>query len=195
MKVANFENTNLEKSQTVRNNMQPHWLLFHDTSGDVQAQSDRFTLGVLSKQQDQFHHYSNKPTSIIMGDSLEQAKKTIPAEIHMISGCRDEQTSADVSNVGSFSLPDPAGRAGGALTSCLLNVAYKDHENSAVDLSFQDVLTKVREQLQKKGYTQIPQLSSSRPMDINKQFDFAPDNMSGTKRAVMMWVFCSTLSH
>jgi hypothetical protein len=27
----------------------------------------------------------------------------------MISGCRDEQTSADVSNVANFQLPDPAG--------------------------------------------------------------------------------------
>ena len=34
-----------------------------------------------------------------MSSALEQAKKAIPAEVHMISGCRDEQTSADVSNV------------------------------------------------------------------------------------------------
>lgn len=27
----------------------------------------------------------------------------------MISGCQDKQTSADVSNVSSFQLPDPAG--------------------------------------------------------------------------------------
>ena len=29
--------------------------------------------------------------------------------VRMISGCEDTQTSADVSNVQSFSLPDPAG--------------------------------------------------------------------------------------
>jgi len=39
----------------------------------------------------------------------EQAEQLIPAEVRMISGCRDEQTSADVSNVANFSLPDPAG--------------------------------------------------------------------------------------
>lgn len=32
----------------------------------------------------------------------EQAAQAIPAEVHMISGCKDEQTSADVSNVASF---------------------------------------------------------------------------------------------
>jgi hypothetical protein len=35
-------------------------------------------------------------------------------DIRMISGCEDKQTSADVSNVHSFQLPDPAGQAGGA---------------------------------------------------------------------------------
>ena len=28
-------------------------------------------------------------------DPLEQAQQLIPAEVRMISGCRDEQTSAD----------------------------------------------------------------------------------------------------
>jgi hypothetical protein len=121
-----------------------------------------------------------------MGDALAQAKKTIPAEIHMISGCRDEQTSADVSNVASFQLPDPSGRAGGALTSCLLNVTYNDEQHTAVDLSFQETLLKVREQLKSKGYSQVPQLSSSRPMDIKKRFDIVPDNIKGTRRAVMV---------
>jgi hypothetical protein len=44
-----------------------------------------------------------------MSSALEQAEKLIPAEVRMISGCKDEQTSADVSNVANFSLPDPAG--------------------------------------------------------------------------------------
>ena len=44
----------------------------------------------------------------------------IQANVFMISGCQDSQTSADVSNVSSFSLPNPNGRAGGACTSALL---------------------------------------------------------------------------
>lgn len=119
-------------------------------------------------------------------EALMNAKKAIPAEIHMISGCRDEQTSADVSNVASFSLPDPKGRAGGALTSSLLNVTYADHKDTGKDLSFLETLLKVRDMLNRKGYSQIPQLSSSRPVDMSKKFDLVPDNMTGTRRAVMM---------
>jgi hypothetical protein len=121
-----------------------------------------------------------------MSDALEKAKQAIPAEIRMISGCRDEQTSADVSNVASFSLPDPAGRAGGALTSALLNVTYADNQNTGKDLSYQETLLKIREQLEAKDFSQVPQLSSSRPMSMKKHFDLVPDNMVGTRRAVMM---------
>jgi hypothetical protein len=122
---------------------------------------------------------------------IENATKAIPSVIHMISGCRDEeQTSADVSNVQSFSLPNPQGRAGGALTAALLNVAYADHKkNTGKDLSFEATLLQVREMLRKKGFSQIPQLSSSRPMDISAPFDIVPENMTGTRRAIMMWVF------
>jgi hypothetical protein len=37
-----------------------------------------------------------------MSSIEEQAAQAIPAEVHMLSGCKDEQTSADVSNVASF---------------------------------------------------------------------------------------------
>ena len=122
-----------------------------------------------------------------MADFLSNAEKAIPAEVHMISGCMDEQTSADVSNVASFSLPDPAGKAGGALTSSLLKVLYADHHAPAEDLSFQDVLTKVRGVLQGR-YTQIPQLSSSRPMDVSSPFEIVPKGCTGTKRALLIGI-------
>ena len=38
----------------------------------------------------------------------------------------------------SFQLPDPAGRAGGALTSAMLKTLYADHRKPDDDLSFQD---------------------------------------------------------
>jgi len=50
----------------------------------------------------------------------EKAEQVIPADVRMISGCHDKQTSADVQNVTSFQLPDPAGCAGGACTSAIL---------------------------------------------------------------------------
>ena len=46
--------------------------------------------------------------------TTEEYENTKPDElkkdIRMISGCHDTQTSADVSNVSSFQLPDPAGK-------------------------------------------------------------------------------------
>ena len=47
--------------------------------------------------------------------TTEEFENTKPDElkkdIRMISGCHDKQTSADVSNVSSFQLPDPAGKS------------------------------------------------------------------------------------
>ena len=120
--------------------------------------------------------------------SLADAEKLIPAEVRMISGCRDSQTSADVSNVANFSLPDPAGRAGGACTSAMLKVLYKDHHAPDEDLSFQEVLLAMRGILSQGRFTQVPQLSSSRPLDIHHKFSLVPDDFSGTRRAVMIGI-------
>jgi hypothetical protein len=142
-----------------------------------------FELRILRRS---FLFNTQKKQSETMSEVLEKAKQAIPAEVRMISGCRDSQTSADVSNVESFQLPDPAGRAGGALTSALLNVTYADHTNTGKDLTFQETLLAIREQLLAKKFEQIPQLSSSRPMDMKTTFDLVPENMSGTRRAVLM---------
>lgn len=120
-----------------------------------------------------------------MSSADEQAAQAIPAEVRMISGCRDSQTSADVSNVSEFRLPDPAGRSGGACTSALLKVMYNEGGNS---LTFQELLLKMRDILREGGYTQIPQLTSSRRLDVGHQFTLRPDNFSGTYRAVMIGI-------
>ena len=74
------------------------------------------------------------------------------------------------------------------MSSCLLNVTYADHHDTAKDLSWKDVLGEVRGQLKTKGYKQIPQLSSSRPTDLDEIFTLAPKDFSGTKRAVMIGI-------
>jgi len=119
-----------------------------------------------------------------MSSEDEQAAQAIPAEVRMISGCRDSQTSADVSNVASFQLPDPAGRSGGACTSALLKVLY----NESGSLTFQEVLLKMRDILSDGGYTQIPQLTSSRRLNVSHSFQLKPDDFSGTCRAVVIGI-------
>lgn len=120
----------------------------------------------------------------------ERAENAIAAEVRMISGCMDKQTSADVSNVSSFQLPDPAGRAAGACTSALLNVMYADKRKPDDDISFKDVLFKMRELLDEQGFTQIPQLTSSRSLQMDTKFDLSPDveEFNGTKRAVLIGI-------
>jgi len=124
--------------------------------------------------------------------TTEEFEKTKPKElrkdIRMISGCQDRQTSADVSNVSSFQLPDPAGRAGGACTSTLLNILYADEQVPEDDFSFTEVLEQMRVQLREKDFSQIPQLSSMNPIDVKTKFDLVPDTATGTKRAVMIGI-------
>jgi Caspase domain len=107
---------------------------------------------------------------------------------HLPHSYRTSPHSTSVSNVGSFKLPDPAGRAGGALTACLLSVTYDDHQNTGKDLTFKETLLAVREKLRGKGFDQIPQLSGSRPFDLSHKFDIVPDDFSGTRRAVMIGI-------
>ena len=89
----------------------------------------------------------------------------------MLSGSEDKQTSADVGNVGTFELPDPAGKAGGACTSTLLKVLG---DNRGQPMSWLELLRRMREVLRRKGFSQVPQLSSSQMLDVNHQFFIVP---------------------
>ena len=110
-------------------------------------------------------------------------------DVRMISGCEDSQTSADVSNVANFKLPDPAGRAGGACTSTLLKILYNDEENIPNDtLSFTQVLEEMRSHLASNGYSQIPQLTSLNKIDVSTDFELVPSTATGTRRAVMIGI-------
>mmetsp|Transcript_22828 Transcript_22828/g.25979 ORF Transcript_22828/g.25979 Transcript_22828/m.25979 type:complete len:336 (+) Transcript_22828:172-1179(+) len=122
-----------------------------------------------------------------------QAEETFPAEFHMISGCHDSQTSADVSNLNTqFSLPNPQGRAGGACTASLLSVLYEEHRKGSIDsLSWVNLLRNMRQDLLNKGFDQVPQLTSSRLIDVNKPLELinkSSDAAYGTKRAVMIGI-------
>lgn len=70
----------------------------------------------------------------------------------------------------------------------MLKVLYADHHVPDEDLSFQEVLTKMRGILSQGRFTQVPQLSSSRPLDIHHKFDLVPDNFSGNRLAVMIGI-------
>mmetsp|Transcript_48133 Transcript_48133/g.145372 ORF Transcript_48133/g.145372 Transcript_48133/m.145372 type:complete len:265 (+) Transcript_48133:193-987(+) len=121
----------------------------------------------------------------------QQAEALIPATIRMISGCHSEQTSADVSNVGSVAkLPNPAGRSGGACTSAILDLLYGQLQNqyaTGTVLTFQDLLLKLRESLASTGFSQVPQLTSSRPLDV-QETPFHIVGGTGARRAVLVGI-------
>ena len=54
--------------------------------------------------------------------------------------------------------------------------------------SFTEVLEQMRAHLKRKGYSQIPQLSSMNPINVNHKFDLVPDTATGTRRAVMIGI-------
>lgn len=130
--------------------------------------------------------FGNQPTQFD-----DMAVKAFPAEFQMISGCHDSQTSADVSNLNSqFTLPNPQGRAGGACTAALLQTLYDAHNNGTFhSMSWVTLLRSMRQNLLNKGFDQVPQLTSSRLIDVNKPLKITNDTSSyGTKRAVMIGI-------
>lgn len=88
---------------------------------------------------------------------LNAEKKTVVADVIQFAGCRDDQTSADA-------CIDQ--KATGAMSYALL-ATLRDNPNQ----SYLDLLNNLRSILSKK-YTQIPQISTGYPMDLNNPFFF-----------------------
>jgi hypothetical protein len=84
-------------------------------------------------------------------------KNLVKADIMLLSGCRDDQTSADA-------LINK--RWAGALTSVFLEI-LKENKYSIKVL---DLVAKLRERLKVNGYSQYPVLSSSREVNPNRYF-------------------------
>ncbi|ORC85817.1 metacaspase [Trypanosoma theileri] len=85
------------------------------------------------------------------------------ADVLMISGCADEQTSADVGNTAAFGTG--ATGAGGAATQCLTYTLLKTS-----NLSYQDTLIATRDMLRSKKFEQVPQLSATKPINLQQEF-------------------------
>ena len=139
-----------------------------------------------------------------------QTLQLIPAEVRMISGCHTEQTSADVSVTagnGLGLLPNPLGKSGGACTSALLDILYRYHHEQKMqqqqqqqsgeninnnssksnkqnkNFTFQQVLLDLRETLSKRGFEQIPQLTSSRNLELNETKFTLRNNRDGNNNS------------
>ena len=137
-------------------------------------------------------------------DFSRQTSHLIPAEVRLIAACHSIQSSVDAAAAYQGGLPDPMNRSGGACTAALLGLLYSHHHDknqtngnahaanaaNANPLTFQQVLLELRQRLSKQGYEQIPQLTSSRPLELQKTpFDLGLSNKpTGTKRALLIGI-------
>eukprot|EP01001_Neometanema_parovale_P007500 NODE_3800_length_1161_cov_46.005780_g3614_i0.p1 GENE.NODE_3800_length_1161_cov_46.005780_g3614_i0~~NODE_3800_length_1161_cov_46.005780_g3614_i0.p1 ORF type:complete len:348 (-),score=98.54 NODE_3800_length_1161_cov_46.005780_g3614_i0:56-1099(-) len=117
-------------------------------------------------------------------DYADRSAQAIPGDVRMFSGCRDDQTSADVSNVSQFQLPPGTGPggAGGACTSAMVSVL------SQGECTWVQLLDGMRDILSQKGYSQVPQLSSSREMDLNTPCNIIQPNGNGRTKALLVGI-------
>ncbi|CAM9441282.1 unnamed protein product [Ectocarpus fasciculatus] len=106
----------------------------------------------------------------------------IKADVRMFSGCQDKQTSADVHDVTKFGVPNSDGGAGGACTNALL-VNVKDNEPD----SWMSLLKDMRTTLSTKKFKQIPQMATSKKLDIHSPFSLAGGE-GGKLRALLIGI-------
>ncbi|RCI11261.1 hypothetical protein L249_7501 [Ophiocordyceps polyrhachis-furcata BCC 54312] len=99
--------------------------------------------------------FFKKATSGDESRSRALATKTSPADVIMLSGSKDDQTSADVTI---------ASQPTGAMSWAFVNALKKNPQQSYVQL-----LNSIRDELATK-YTQKPQLSCSHPLNTNLLF-------------------------
>jgi len=87
-------------------------------------------------------------------------------DVTLLSGCMDDQCSADASDV--------RGRAGGAMTTALCDVLEDDHW--ADSMGYTQLLHAMHMKLSQRGFDQRPNLGSSQAFDVSSR----PFGISGT---------------
>jgi hypothetical protein len=97
-----------------------------------------------------------------LDNKLNTNNVTTNADVTMISGSTDKQTSADAQII------DSSGNKiyGGALTNSFIKVL----ESNNYSISYSNLIKNIRQILRQENYTQTPQLSSGRYLDINSNF-------------------------
>lgn len=80
---------------------------------------------------------------------IENERSKCRADVLLVSGCMDHQTSADAYNVRGHR------EFSGAMTSCLLTALEQSTK-------VMDVMDRLKAELRRKRFTQIPQISSSK---------------------------------
>jgi len=91
------------------------------------------------------------------------------ADVIFLSGCLDEQVSADLSLTAEAEDEENIEVGVGALSLALLSYLRLADENKEKP-TYKDILVRVHEMMDDMGLNQRPQLSSSHPIDLDLQF-------------------------
>eukprot|EP00922_Rhytidocystis_sp_ex-Travisia-forbesii_P065352 GHVS01097117.1.p1 GENE.GHVS01097117.1~~GHVS01097117.1.p1 ORF type:complete len:621 (-),score=83.03 GHVS01097117.1:1837-3699(-) len=83
----------------------------------------------------------------------------VVADIQLFSGCRDDQTSADVQT---------QGESGGAMTMAVVSALSERPYGH----SYYSFLDSVSRNIRSRGHSQRPQLTASQRFDVNRSFNF-----------------------
>jgi hypothetical protein len=128
---------------------------------------------------------------------LRKAEDYLSANIRLISACQDEQQTMDCSNVQvKFNLRESrraskaVGADGGIATAILLKILYKyanNPEDNGVP-TFTKLMMQLQGVLKRNGYSQVPALSSSRPVSMNDEFSVIPKHFNGTRKALIIGI-------
>jgi len=116
-----------------------------------------------------------------------KVKRAIPSVFHMIAGAEDAQQSQEAYNISKFELPNPAGKAGGVCTSALLQVWYQN-PHSFGEMTWVELLKEMGSILKQMKYDQVPQLSSSRLINVHSDPMYIAPPGSGRRRAVLIGI-------
>ena len=93
---------------------------------------------------------------------LEFVEKHVKAKMVCISGCKDPQTSADVTDKGvSY----------GALSATLYDILRKT-ERRKKEITWRQLYIELLSEMKKKKYSQIPQLTASDPAIFDEKINF-----------------------
>lgn len=116
----------------------------------------------------------------------QQAREYLGARVNLISAAEDTEEEFDPNKSKHLSNPSE----GGACTTAFLNILY-DHQNTNPDgqLKFGRIMNNMKQILESRGHQHKPQLSSSRPVELNTPWEFVPTrDFSGNRRALIIGV-------
>jgi hypothetical protein len=100
-------------------------------------------------------HLLRKPGEDEEAHKIAEKTRRSEADVIQFSGCRDDQTAADA-NIDN--------RPTGAMSHALVKIL-----SETPHITYTKLLYRLRDEL-KGRYTQVPQMSAGRPMDMNSEF-------------------------